>query len=101
MYMYDDYFLGGPDEVPNPKKKGFGTWLKNAGKDLGDFISGDGAANTLNTVNQTLCVINPKRPGCNQQVIYAEQQRQNTLWVVLLVAVLIGLFVFLILKKKK
>ena len=101
MYMYDDYFLGGPDEVPSPNKKGFGTWLKNAGKDLGDFISGDGAANTLNTVNQALCVINPKRPGCNQQVIYAEQQRQNTMWVVLLVAVLIGLFVFLILKKKK
>lgn len=101
MYMYDDYFFGGPDEVPSPKKKGFGTWLKNTGKGLGDFISGDGAANTLNTVNQALCVINPKRPGCNQQVIYAEQQRQNTLWVVLLVAVLIGLFVFLILKKKK
>lgn len=93
-------YLVAPNENPPGKKSGgFGDWLKNAGKDLGDFIRGGGASDTLDVVNQTLCTINPNRPGCYQDTVIIEQQRRNNLLLILAV-VAIAVTLFFMLKKK-
>lgn len=99
MYMYDDFYFGEPEPNP-PKKGGFGDWLKKTGKGLGDFISGGGADNALGTVNNVLCTINPRRPGCNPEPIYVQRQ-QTSAWLILSIIVVIALVIFFIIKKKK
>lgn len=102
MYYYDEPLsFGEPYENPPSKKGGgFGDWLKNAGKYVGDFINGGGASNALDVVNKTLCTINPNRPGCYQDTVYIQQRRNNTMLLVLALVV-IAVTVFFILKKKK
>lgn len=98
------YLVAPTDNNPPPNDKkggGLGEWLKNAGKDLGDFINGGGASNALDVVNQTLCTINPNRPGCYQDTVYVNQQRNNNTLLLILALVVIAVTVFFILKKKK
>lgn len=103
MYYYDEPLsFGEPNENPPSRKGGgFGDWLKNAGKNVGDFINGGGASNALDVVNKTLCTINPNRPGCYQETVYIQQQRRNNMLLLVLALVVIAVTVFFILKKKK
>lgn len=101
MHYTNDDYSGKSKSNPAKKKGGFGDWLKNAGKDAGDFIRGGGADDTIDTANKALCLINPRRPGCNPETVYVEGGRQGSPWVIIMVVVAIGLALYFILRKKK